>query len=52
MATGVVPMDNTYNPRGDAAKLLSYRPNGAIVTDEDGEEGLIDLATMAKPIAL
>ena len=30
-----VPM-NTYNPRGDAAKLLSYRPNGAIVTDEDG----------------
>ena len=27
---------NTYNPRGDAAKLLSYRPNGAIVTDEDG----------------
>lgn len=35
MATIVVPM-NTYNPRGDAAKLLSYRPNGAIVTDEDG----------------
>ena len=30
-----VPM-NTYNPRGDASKLLSYRPNGAIVTDEDG----------------
>lgn len=30
-----VPM-NTYNPRGDAAKLLSYRPYGAIVTDEDG----------------
>lgn len=27
---------NTYNPRGDAAKLLSYRPNGSIVTDEDG----------------
>ena len=27
---------NTYHPRGDAAKLLSYRPNGAIVTDEDG----------------
>lgn len=27
---------NTYNQRGDAAKLLSYRPNGAIVTDEDG----------------
>lgn len=27
---------NTYNPRGDSAKLLSYRPNGAIVTDEDG----------------
>lgn len=27
---------NTYNPRGDAAKLLSYRPDGAIVTDEDG----------------
>lgn len=35
MATNTVPM-NTYNPRGDAAKLLSYRPNGAIVTDEDG----------------
>lgn len=30
-----VPM-NTYNPRGDASKLLSFRPNGAIVTDEDG----------------
>ena len=30
-----LPM-NTYNLRGDAAKLLSYRPNGAIVTDEDG----------------
>ena len=29
-----MPM-NTYNPRGDAAKLLSYRPNGSIVTDED-----------------
>ena len=27
---------NTYNPRGDASKLLSFRPNGAIVTDEDG----------------
>ena len=27
---------NTYNPRGDAAKLLSYRPDGAIITDEDG----------------
>lgn len=27
---------NTYNPRGDAAKLLSYRPDGAIVTDENG----------------
>lgn len=36
MSTSVVPMSNTYNPRGDAAKLLSYRPNGAIVTDEDG----------------
>lgn len=35
MANQGVPM-NTYNPRGDAAKLLSYRPNGAIVTDEDG----------------
>ena len=35
MAHQDVPM-NTYNPRGDAAKLLSYRPNGAIVTDEDG----------------
>ena len=35
MANQKVPM-NTYNPRGDAAKLLSYRPNGAIVTDEDG----------------
>lgn len=35
MAHQYVPM-NTYNPRGDAAKLLSYRPNGAIVTDEDG----------------
>lgn len=35
MATSVAPM-NTYNLRGDAAKLLSYRPNGAIVTDEDG----------------
>lgn len=35
MAHQGVPM-NTYNPRGDAAKLLSYRPNGAIVTDEDG----------------
>lgn len=35
MAHKDVPM-NTYNPRGDAAKLLSYRPNGAIVTDEDG----------------
>ena len=30
-----VPM-NTYNPRGDASKLLSFRPNGTIVTDEDG----------------
>ena len=30
-----VPM-NTYNPRGDASKLLSFRANGAIVTDEDG----------------
>ena len=30
-----LPM-NTYNPRGDASKLLSFRPNGAIVTDEDG----------------
>ena len=29
-----VPM-NTYNPRGDASKILSFRPNGAIVTDED-----------------
>lgn len=36
MANSVVHMNNTYNPRGDAAKLLSYRPNGAIVTDEDG----------------
>ena len=35
MAHKDAPM-NTYNPRGDAAKLLSYRPNGAIVTDEDG----------------
>lgn len=35
MAHQYVPM-NTYNLRGDAAKLLSYRPNGAIVTDEDG----------------
>lgn len=35
MATNAEPM-NTYNPRGDAAKLLSYRPDGAIVTDEDG----------------
>lgn len=35
MASQTKPM-NTYNPRGDAAKLLSYRPNGAIVTDEDG----------------
>lgn len=35
MAETTKPM-NTYNPRGDAAKLLSYRPNGAIVTDEDG----------------
>lgn len=35
MAKATKPM-NTYNPRGDAAKLLSYRPNGAIVTDEDG----------------
>ena len=35
MATIKKPM-NTYNSRGDAAKLLSYRPNGAIVTDEDG----------------
>lgn len=35
MAKETKPM-NTYNPRGDAAKLLSYRPNGAIVTDEDG----------------
>lgn len=35
MSNQGVPM-NTYNPRGDAAKLLSYRPNGAIVTDEDG----------------
>lgn len=35
MAHQGVPM-NTYNPRGDAAKLISYRPNGAIVTDEDG----------------
>ena len=35
MAHQDVPM-NTYNPRGDSAKLLSYRPNGAIVTDEDG----------------
>lgn len=35
MAEQPKPM-NTYNPRGDAAKLLSYRPDGAIVTDEDG----------------
>lgn len=35
MAHKEVPR-NTYNLRGDAAKLLSYRPNGAIVTDEDG----------------
>ena len=35
MAHQYVPI-NTYNLRGDAAKLLSYRPNGAIVTDEDG----------------
>ena len=35
MATTDKPR-NTYNPRGDAAKLLSYRPDGAIVTDEDG----------------
>lgn len=35
MVPQYVPM-NTYNPRGDAAKLLSYRPDGAIVTDEDG----------------
>lgn len=35
MANPVRPM-NTYNPRGDAAKLLSYRPDGAIVTDENG----------------
>lgn len=35
MAHIAAPM-NTYNLRGDAAKLLSYRPNGAIVTDEDG----------------
>lgn len=35
MANQVSPM-NTYNPRGDAAKLLSYRPDGAIVTDENG----------------
>ena len=35
MANQKVPM-NTYNPRGDASKLLSFRPNGAIVTDEDG----------------
>ena len=35
MAHQDVPM-NTYNPRGDSAKLLSYRPDGAIVTDEDG----------------
>lgn len=35
MANQAKPM-NTYNPRGDAAKLLSYHPNGAIVTDEDG----------------
>ena len=35
MPTNAKPM-NTYNPRGDAAKLLSYRPDGAIVTDEDG----------------
>lgn len=34
MSHQFVPM-NTYNLRGDAAKLLSYRPNGAIVTDED-----------------
>ena len=35
MSNKSVPM-NTYNPRGDASKLLSFRPNGAIVTDEDG----------------
>lgn len=35
MANQGVPM-NTYNPRGDSAKLISYRPDGAIVTDEDG----------------
>lgn len=35
MIAQIKPM-NTYNPRGDAAKLLSYRPNCAIVTDEDG----------------
>lgn len=35
MAQATKPM-NTYNPRGDAAKLLSYRPDGAIVTDENG----------------
>lgn len=35
MAAQTKPM-NTYNPRGDAAKILSYHPNGAIVTDEDG----------------
>ncbi len=35
MAEATKPM-NTYNPRGDAAKLLSYRPDGAIVTDENG----------------
>ena len=35
MSSQSVPM-NTYNPRGDASKLLSFRPNGAIVTDEDG----------------
>lgn len=35
MANKPEPM-NTYNPRGDTAKLLSYRPDGAIVTDDDG----------------
>lgn len=35
MSSQAKPM-NTYNPRGDAAKLLSYHLNGAIVTDEDG----------------
>ena len=35
MTTLVAPK-NTYNPRGDAAKLLSYRPNGAVITDDDG----------------